>query len=366
MKVTFTFLTDLLGGHKMKTKRSIILVGLALFFIAQCFAQTIEEEKEAVIKLIEECYIGAAHNNIDIDILKKGFHENFTWQNMHHGRLAITTLRQWIILLNREKWLRPDWNDRTTAEIEVIGLEGNAAVAKVEIYNDQVHDFTVFLSIYKFTDGWKITNRISKRHEIPPEVEYKRHLEWEKSITEKLQPPERVMDAIGVKPGMTIGEIGAGRGRYTVHLAGRVGHKGKIFANDIDENALSILRQRCQRENIVNVETILGKEDDPLFPEKSLDMAFMVWVFHGLDNPGPLFKNLKPSFKAGAPLVIVDPIDSEIDMEREFVGEKIDPNRPTIKERVEKVAGEAGFEIVRIETFLPKDYIFILKVKDSR
>jgi len=174
------------------------------------------------------------------------------------------------------------------------------------------------------------------------------------------------MDAIGVKPGMTIGEIGAGHGRYTVHLAGRVGHKGKIFANDIDENALSILRQRCQRENIVNVEIILGKEDDPLFPEKSLDMAFMVWVFHGLDNPGPLFKNLISGLKPGAPLVIVDPIDSEIDMEREFVGEKIDPHRPTIKERVEKAAGEAGFEIMRIETFLPKDYIFILEVKNSR
>ncbi|NIM90966.1 MAG: methyltransferase domain-containing protein [Candidatus Aminicenantes bacterium] len=350
----------------MKIKRFIILAGLALFFIAQCFAQTIEEEKEAIVKLIEECYVGAAHNNIDIDVLKKGFHESFAWQNMHHGRLFTTTLKQWIILLNRQEWLRPDWNNRTTAEIEVIGLEGNAAVAKVKIYNNKVQDYTDFLSVLKFTEGWKITNRISKRHEIPPEVEYERHLEWEKSIAEKLQPPEKVMDAIGVKPGMTIGEIGAGRGRYTVHLAGRVGPKGKIFANDIDENALSILRQRCQQENIVNIETILGKENDPLFPKKSLDMAFMVWVFHGLDNPGPLFKNLKPGLKPGAPLVIVDPIDSEIDLEREFAGEKIDPNSPTIKERVEKAAEEAGFEIVRIETFLPKDYIFILKVKTGR
>jgi ubiquinone/menaquinone biosynthesis C-methylase UbiE len=350
----------------MKTKRLIVLLGLALFFVAQCFAQTKGEEKEAIVELIKESYVGAAHNNIDIDVLKKGFHENFTWQNMHHGRSFITTLRQWIILLDREKWLRPDWNDRTTAEIEVIGIEGNAAVAKVDIYNNQVHDFTDFLSLYKFTDGWKITYRISERHETPAEVEYKRRLEWEKSINEKLQPPEKVMDAIGVKPGMTIGEIGAGHGRYTVHLARRVGHKGKIFANDIDKNALSILGQRCQRENIVNVETILGKEDDPLFPKESLDMAFIVWVFHGLDKPGPLFKNLKSGLKPGAPLVIVDPIDSEIDMEREFGGEKIDPNRPTIKERVEKAAGEAGFEIIRIETFLPKDYIFILQVKNGR
>lgn len=350
----------------MKTKRSIVLLGLALFLVAQCFAQTIQKEKEAIVNLVKESYIGAAYNNIDIDVLKKGFHDDFTWQGLHHDRLVIWSLRQWIILLEREKWLRPDWDNRTTAEIEVIGIEGNTAVAKVDIYNNQVHEFTDFLSAYKFPGGWKITNRIVKRHEIPQEVEQERQMEWEKSINTKLQPPEKVMDAIGVEPGMTIGEIGAGHGRYTVHLARRVGHEGKIYANDIDKDALSVVRERCQRENIVNVVAILGKEEDPLFPEKSLDMAFMVWVFHGLDKPGPLFKNIKSGLKPGAHLVIVDPIDSEIDMEREFVGEEIDPNRPTIKERVEKAAGEAGFEIIRVETFLPKDYIFILHVKNTQ
>lgn len=350
----------------MRTKSMIILLGLTLFFVARCYAQTTAEEEKAIVEIIQEFYVNAAHNIIDVDVLKKGFHESFTSQGLHHDRLVITTLRQWIILLNREKWLRPDWNNRTTAEIEVIGIEGNAAVAKVDIYNNQVHDNTDFLSVYKFTDGWKITNKISRRHETPPDEEYRRRLEWEKSINDKLQPPEKVMDAIGLKPGMTIGEVGAGHGRYTVHLARRVGPNGKIFANDIDKNALSALRERCQRENILNIETILGKEDDPLFPDSQLDMVFMVWVFHGLEKPGPLFKNLKSYLKPGAPLVIVDPIDSEIDMEREFAGEKIDPKRPTIKERVEKAAEEGGFELVRLETFLPMDYIFILHVKDTR
>ncbi len=350
----------------MKTKNLIALFWLLLLIGAHCFAQTPGEEKAAIVKLIDESYLGAVHNNIDIDVLRKGFHESYTSQDLHHGRLDITTLRQWIILLDREKWLRPDWNNRTSAEIEVIGIEGNAAIAKVEIYNKRVHDSTDFLSLYKLTEGWKITNRISQRHEIPPQVESERRKEWEKSITEKLQPPGKVMDAIGVKPGMTIGEIGAGHGRFTVHLARRVGDKGKIFANDIDKNALSVLRERCQQENIVNVETILGEEEDPLFPDKSLNMAIMVWVFHGLDNPGPLLKNTVSCLKPGAPLIIIDPIDSEIDMENEFAGVPIDPNRPTIKERVEKAAGEAGFELVRVETFLPKDYIFVLQVKNPR
>jgi ubiquinone/menaquinone biosynthesis C-methylase UbiE len=68
------------------------------------------------------------------------------------------------------------------------------------------------------------------------------------------QPPDTVMDAIGVRAGMVIGEVGAGRGRYTVHLARRVGSTGKIYANDIDAEALAFLRERCRRSQITNVE----------------------------------------------------------------------------------------------------------------
>ncbi|MDH4220416.1 MAG: class I SAM-dependent methyltransferase [Candidatus Aminicenantes bacterium] len=194
------------------------------------------------------------------------------------------------------------------------------------------------------------------------EVQSKRIEEWEKKINEERQPPEKVMDAIGVKPGMTIGEVGAGRGRYTVHLARRVGNEGKIYANDIDENSLSYLRERCRRNNIQNIETILGKVDDPLFPEQSMDMVIMVWVYHMLEQPVPLLKNLRSSLKPGATVVILDPPDEEIDEEIKEIKGKIDPDRPTIKERIEKGGAEAGFELVRIENFLPKDTIYILKV----
>lgn len=350
----------------MKTGRTVVLLTTVVCFAVLSFAQIPETEKKAIVELIQEAYIGAAYNRIDTDIVKKGFHESFIWQAMHHDRLFVVTLAQWEKLLNRDKWFRPDWNDRTTAQIQVIGIEGNAAAAKVNIYNNQVHELTEFLSLIKFSDGWKITTKITNRQEVPPEVELQRRLEWEENINEKLQPPEKVMNAIGLKPGMVIGEIGAGHGRYTVHLARRVGKKGKVLANDIDENALAELRKRCERDNIPNVETILGEEEDPLFPKNSLDMAFMVWVFHGLEKPGPLFANLKSCLKSGASLVIVDPIDEEIDMEREFAGEKLDPDRPTIKQRVEKAAEEAGFKLVRMETFLPKDVIYILKSSTAR
>jgi SAM-dependent methyltransferase len=202
----------------------------------------------------------------------------------------------------------------------------------------------------------------SQVRKIDPET-IKRVEASEKRINEERQPPDEVMDAIGLKPGMIIGEVGAGRGRYTVHLARRVGETGKVFANDIDENALDFLRDRCRRNNIQNIEIILGEEEDPLLPETSLDMIFMVWVFHMVEKPVPLMKNMLPSLKPGAPLIILAPPDSEIDHEIEEMKGKLDPDRLTIRERIEKAAEESGFELVRTDGFLPKDTLFFLQAK---
>jgi ubiquinone/menaquinone biosynthesis C-methylase UbiE len=177
------------------------------------------------------------------------------------------------------------------------------------------------------------------------------------------QPPDKVMAAMGVKPGMVVGEIGAGRGRYTVYLARQVGAAGKVLANDIDERALGYLRDRCGRLGFNHVETILGKMDDPLFPANSLDLAVMVWVYHMLERPDELLKNLRPALKPGATLAILDPRDDEIDQEFGIDRSKPDVKTPLIKERIERSAKVSGFELVRVETFLSNDYIFILKVK---
>ncbi|MGB3862670.1 MAG: class I SAM-dependent methyltransferase [Candidatus Aminicenantaceae bacterium] len=197
----------------------------------------------------------------------------------------------------------------------------------------------IFLSVVFLSSTLAISQTVGHREKAPNEG----------------QPPQKVMDAIGVKPGMVIGEVGAGRGRYTVHLAMRVGETGKIFANDINERALGFLRERCERDGIENVETVLGKVDDPLFPKGTLDMVIMVWVYHHLDKPIEMMKNLIPSLKPGATVVIIDP-DPEVE------GEK-DSHRPTTKASVEQEVENAGFELIRVETFLPKDNIFILRVK---
>ncbi|MDD8025143.1 MAG: class I SAM-dependent methyltransferase [Acidobacteriota bacterium] len=170
------------------------------------------------------------------------------------------------------------------------------------------------------------------------------------------QPPAKVMDAIGLRPGMVVGEVGAGRGRYTIHLAARVGATGRVYANDIDESELGALRERCRRDKIANIETIVGRVDDPRFPKASLDLVFMVLTYHHLAEPVALLKNLIPSLKPGATVVVVDP-DPAKDLGRPA-------SEYTSREKIEREAAAAGFEIARVETFLPKDGLFILKLKN--
>jgi len=178
--------------------------------------------------------------------------------------------------------------------------------------------------------------------------------EWS---TNRRQPPDKVMAAVGVKPGMVIGEVGAGRGRFTVLLAAKVGPTGKIYAEDIDRGSLDHLRERCAKSGLKNVEIIAGEVSDPLFPKASLDMVFMVLTYHHLSEPVALLKNLIPSLKPGATVVVIDP-DPEKD--------RGNPSSEyTPKEKIEREAGEAGFELIRTETFLEKDSIFILRPKGT-
>lgn len=168
------------------------------------------------------------------------------------------------------------------------------------------------------------------------------------------QPPDKVLEAIGVKPGMVIGEIGAGRGRYTVQFASSVGADGLVYANDIDRNALDYLERRCKRIGFNNVQTILGEVSNPKLPENSLDIAFMISTFHHLDDPIGLLRNTAPALKTEGRLIIV-----EYDPDKPGAS----PGSSTSKTRMREILEEAGFELIRIEEFLPLDNVYIARAK---
>lgn len=116
----------------------------------------------------------------------------------------------------------------------------------------------------------------------------------------------KVMDFAQITPGMTVADIGAGEGYYTVRLAQRVGTDGRVLAQDIDEEALQRLGLRVEKERLDNVSIKLGGIDDPRLPENSFDRVFMVHMYHEVTEPYAFLWRLWPSLKAGGKAIVVD------------------------------------------------------------
>lgn len=173
----------------------------------------------------------------------------------------------------------------------------------------------------------------------------------------RLQPPDKVMDAIGVSPGMVVAEIGAGHGRYVVQLAVRVGENGKVYAEDIDDEALKHLEKRCARWGLENVETVAGDVIDPKLPERELDLIFVISSYHHFEDPVALLRNAKSALKPDGKLAIGEwfPTDER-------------PQSGTAPEKMEAQMNAAGYKLERIETFLKANriYIYIFRVDDNR
>jgi ubiquinone/menaquinone biosynthesis C-methylase UbiE len=172
-------------------------------------------------------------------------------------------------------------------------------------------------------------------------------------VRDTYHQPDKVMDAVGVKSGMTIGEVGAGQGYFTFHLSRRVGDSGKIYANDIARRVLASIRRKCKAEGISNIETIVGEVEDPLFPNVELDMVFIVNAFHDLAKPVELLNNIVPSLKAGAVVVIIDRDPTKVGGYNRHV---------LTQEEVLEHIKNSDFDLDRIETFLPQHNIYIIKV----
>ncbi|GGB57271.1 methyltransferase type 11 [Blastomonas aquatica] len=116
----------------------------------------------------------------------------------------------------------------------------------------------------------------------------------------------KVMDLAGITPGMTVADIGAGNGYYTVRLAERVGAGGRVLAQDIDDAALKRLGTRVERERLDNVSIKPGDIDDPRLPENSFDRVFMVHMYHEVTEPYAFISRLRPALKPGGQVIVVD------------------------------------------------------------
>lgn len=115
-----------------------------------------------------------------------------------------------------------------------------------------------------------------------------------------------VMDMAAIRPGMTVADIGAGQGYYTVRLADRVGRKGRVLAEDIAINAVRELGARVEHDRLDNVSIKLGTPEDPSLPPGSFDRIFLVHMYHEVSEPYAFLWNLYPALAKGGQVVVVD------------------------------------------------------------
>ena len=160
---------------------------------------------------------------------------------------------------------------------------------------------------------------------------------------ERLQP-FRIMDILGIKEGSTVADVGAGSGWFTVRAARRVGAGGAVYAVDINRDYLDYIEKRAKRENLANIRVVLGKDDDPLLPEKSIDAVLLLKTYHEIAQPIRLLKRTRAAMRANALLGIID---------RNGKGD----DHGLAKEVVIEEAGRAGFVLVNKYDFVKPDNV---------
>jgi ubiquinone/menaquinone biosynthesis C-methylase UbiE len=117
---------------------------------------------------------------------------------------------------------------------------------------------------------------------------------------------EEVMQLAGIKPGMSVADVGAGEGYYTVRLARAVGAKGRVLAEDIQPEVRDALSDRVQREKLDNVAVKLGTPDNPMLPPQSFDRIFLVHMYHEVQSPYAFLWHAREGLNPDGQMILVD------------------------------------------------------------
>jgi ubiquinone/menaquinone biosynthesis C-methylase UbiE len=178
----------------------------------------------------------------------------------------------------------------------------------------------------------------------------------ERSEREDEEAPDVALNVLKIPKGAAVADIGAGSGYITVRLADRVGPTGRVFANDVQPQMLSILARRLDRSKITNVTLIEGTLDDPRLPPASVDLALMVDVYHELSQPQSILRHLRESLKPGGRLVLLE-------YRKEDPTVPIKPeHKMSVAEAKMEVEAE-GFTLSKVDEALPRQHILIFSAK---
>jgi predicted methyltransferase len=169
---------------------------------------------------------------------------------------------------------------------------------------------------------------------------------------ESEEQPDRALDLIGIEPGSTVADVGAGSGYMTLRIARRVGPTGKVYANDLQTAMLQAVQDKVTKAGLSNVVPVLGTEQDARLPEGAIDVALLVDVYHEFWYPQPMLQSLRRALKPGGRLVLVE-------YRREDPSIPIaDAHRMSVADARKEVEAE-GFTFDRVIAGLPRQHIIV-------
>jgi precorrin-6B methylase 2 len=170
------------------------------------------------------------------------------------------------------------------------------------------------------------------------------------------EQPQVAIDALEIKPGQTVADLGAGSGYYSFRIAPLVGPTGKVLAIDIEQHMLETIAERAHRERVANVMTVHSSAQDPHLAPGSVDLLFMVDVYHELEYPYEMMTKVRAALKPGGRVALIEyrAEDPEV---------AIKPLHKMSERQVRREMQAAGFRHLKTVHTLPLQHLILFEAR---
>jgi len=166
------------------------------------------------------------------------------------------------------------------------------------------------------------------------------------------QKPHEVVEALALRNGEQVADIGAGSGYFALRFARHVGPSGRVYAVDISKEMLAHLDVQAKAGSVSNVQAVLAPPDDPQLPDASLDLVFFCDVWHHVDDQTGYLDKLKKALRPDGQIVMIDfhkhdlPVGPPVSMK-------------IAREDLVAQMQAHGFQLAKEHTFLPYQYFLV-------
>ncbi|MDH5445411.1 MAG: methyltransferase domain-containing protein [Gammaproteobacteria bacterium] len=167
---------------------------------------------------------------------------------------------------------------------------------------------------------------------------------------------DEIVDALNVKPGMHIADIGAGTGLFTRRFASKLNNTGQVYAVDISKVFINNILQQVKQAGLKNVKGIVNTDKSILLESNSIDLAFVCDTYHHFEYPSAMLKSISKSLRKNGLLVIID-FRKVHGTSSQWVMGHVRANRNTVKAEIQ----QAGFRFLREEDMLQENYIMVFQ-----